>query len=87
MYAFGEQLAHYFNRVHTKSPDAPLGGAAAWSGRTLAGTDAWRVRLEPEHIRDSLRLDEAEVVEPASDQPKGVYWCTGHVFFPEEEPQ
>jgi tetratricopeptide (TPR) repeat protein len=43
-------------------------------------------RLEPEHIRETLRLDEAEVVEDASpDQPKGVYWCTSYAFYEETD--
>jgi tetratricopeptide (TPR) repeat protein len=40
-------------------------------------------RVEPEHIRDSLRLDEAEIVDAASDQPKGIYWCTSYAFYRE----
>ena len=40
-------------------------------------------RIEPEHIRASLRLDEAEIMEAASDQPKGVYWCTSYAFYRE----
>jgi tetratricopeptide (TPR) repeat protein len=40
-------------------------------------------RIEPEHIRDSLRLDEAQIVDAASDQPKGVYWCTSYAFYRE----
>lgn len=42
-------------------------------------------RVEPAHIRPSLRLDEAEVVDAASDQPKGVYWCTSYAFYRESE--
>ena len=40
-------------------------------------------RVEPEHIRDTLRLDEAEIVDAAPDQPKGVYWCTSYAFYQE----
>jgi tetratricopeptide (TPR) repeat protein len=42
-------------------------------------------RVEPEHIRDSLRLDEAEIVDAATDQPKGIYWCTSYAFYRETE--
>ncbi len=42
-------------------------------------------RVEPEHVRDSLRLDEAEIVDAAADQPKGVYWCTGYAFYRESD--
>lgn len=42
-------------------------------------------RVEPEHIRESLRLDEAEVVDAATDQPKGIYWCTSYAFYRETE--
>lgn len=42
-------------------------------------------RIEPEHIRESLRLDEAQVMDAASDQPKGVYWCTSYAFYRESD--
>lgn len=42
-------------------------------------------RLEPERIRPSLRLDEAEVIDAASDQPKGIYWCTDYAFYRESD--
>ena len=41
------------------------------------------LRVEPEHIRPSLRIDEADVIDAASDQPKGVYWCTRYAFYRE----
>jgi tetratricopeptide (TPR) repeat protein len=41
------------------------------------------LRVEPEHIRQSLRIDEADVIDAASDQPKGVYWCTRYAFYRE----
>jgi tetratricopeptide (TPR) repeat protein len=41
-------------------------------------------RVEPAMMRGSLRPDEVEVVEDASDQPKGVYWCSGHAFYQED---
>ncbi len=58
MYAFAEQLAHYFSRAHVRPLEAPLGGAAAWSGRELAGSDDWRVQLEPEEIQELRRAVE-----------------------------
>lgn len=42
-------------------------------------------RIEPEHIRESLRLDEAMIVDAAVDQPKGVYWCTSYAFYRESD--
>jgi tetratricopeptide (TPR) repeat protein len=42
-------------------------------------------RVEPEHIRPTLRLDEARIVDETPDQPKGVYWCTGYAFYQESE--
>lgn len=43
-------------------------------------------RLEPEEVRDTLRAEEVEIVsDDASDQPKGVYWCTGYAFYREGE--
>lgn len=41
-------------------------------------------RLEREEVRDTLRADEVEIVsDDASDQPKGVYWCSGYAFYRE----
>ena len=42
-------------------------------------------RVEPEHIRSTLRLDEAQIVDETPDQPKGVYWCTGYAFYQEND--
>ncbi|HYC91591.1 MAG TPA: tetratricopeptide repeat protein [Thermoanaerobaculia bacterium] len=43
-------------------------------------------RIEREDVRDTLRSDELEIVDPdASDQPKGVYWCSGYAFYEERE--
>lgn len=44
-------------------------------------------RMEPESIRTSIRIKDAEVLEDAPDRPKGVYWCSGCVVFPENEEQ
>ncbi|HEX6099976.1 MAG TPA: tetratricopeptide repeat protein [Thermoanaerobaculia bacterium] len=43
------------------------------------------LRVEPEHIRPTLRLDEAQVLDATPDQPKGVYWCTSYAFYQESE--
>jgi len=40
-------------------------------------------RVEPEHIRPTLRMDEAQIIDTMPDQPKGVYWCTGYAFYQE----
>lgn len=43
-------------------------------------------RLEPEEVRGTLRAEEIEIVSnEVSDQPKGVYWCTGYAFYREDE--
>jgi tetratricopeptide (TPR) repeat protein len=42
-------------------------------------------RIEPEAMRAGLRADEVEIVEDASDQPKGVYWCSNHAFYKEND--
>ena len=39
-------------------------------------------RLEPEEVRGTLTADDVEIVDDdASEQPKGVYWCSGHAFY------
>jgi tetratricopeptide (TPR) repeat protein len=43
------------------------------------------LRVEPEHIRGTLRMDEAQIVDTTPDQPKGVYWCTGYAFYQEND--
>ena len=40
-------------------------------------------RVEQEMFRDGLRATEIEMLDDASDQPKGVYWVSAHLFFPE----
>jgi hypothetical protein len=52
MKSFLEQLLHYFARPHTGPPSHAVGGPAAWLGRDLAGSDAWRERLAPEHVEE-----------------------------------
>jgi tetratricopeptide (TPR) repeat protein len=42
-------------------------------------------RIEQPSFREGMRVDEVEVVEDASDQPKGVYWCSAHVFYAEND--
>jgi tetratricopeptide (TPR) repeat protein len=43
-------------------------------------------RVEREETRDDLRADEVEVVDAeAGERPKGVYWCSGHAFYSEDE--
>jgi len=55
MYGFVEQVLHYFNRPHTAPPTVPLAGAAAWTGRELAGSSEWRVELSDEQVADLER--------------------------------
>jgi len=52
MYAFTEQLGHYFNRPHVGAATAPIGGAAAWTGSDLATESAWIVQLEQAHVAE-----------------------------------
>lgn len=43
-------------------------------------------RIEREEVRGTLRADEIEVIDDdASDQPKGIYWCSGHAFYQERD--
>lgn len=38
-------------------------------------------QFEPQEVRDSLRVNECEEVEPRPNGPKGVYWYAGHISF------
>jgi len=42
-------------------------------------------RVEQEIFRDGLRATEIEMLDDASDQPKGVYWVSAHLFFPQDD--
>ena len=42
-------------------------------------------RFEPEEVRSSLKITEAEVICDAPDQPKGIYSTSGYSFFPQKE--
>jgi hypothetical protein len=55
MYGFLEQLLHYFDRPHVAPPTAPVGGPAAWRGDALAGSDAWRERLDAAQVAELKR--------------------------------
>lgn len=44
-------------------------------------------RMEPEEVQHTLHIHAIEMLEYVPDQPKGIYWCTGRVFFPETEEQ
>jgi len=59
MYAFAEQLVHYFNRPHARMPTAPVGGAGAWRGCELAQTSEWRIQLGGDHVQELHRAVEA----------------------------
>lgn len=41
--------------------------------------------FEPEGVRDSLQIDDVEELESCPDELKGVYGCTGHVFYDPRE--
>ena len=55
MYGFLEQLLHYFDRPHVGPPSGPVGGPAAWRGADLAGSDAWRDRLDDAQVAELRR--------------------------------
>ena len=42
-------------------------------------------RIEPETVRNSLRADEVEVLDDASDQARGVAWCSPRAFYTETD--
>lgn len=44
-------------------------------------------RMEPEDVRATLSVHDVQILEHVPDQPKGVYWCSGRVFFPGQEAQ
>ena len=58
MYGFLEQLLHYFDRPHVAPATAPVGGPAAWRGDALAGSDAWRERLDAGQVAELKRAVE-----------------------------
>ncbi len=58
MYGFLEQLLHYFDRPHAAPPTGPVGGAAAWRGSELAGSDVWRERLDDAQVAELRRAVE-----------------------------
>jgi len=66
MYRFLEQLLHYFDRPHVGPPTGPVGGPAAWRGSELAGSDAWRERLDDAQIAE---LHRAVATARASERP------------------
>ena len=66
MYGFLEQLLHYFDRPHVGPPSGPVGGPAAWRGADLAGSDAWRDRLDDAQIDE---LQRAVATARASGRP------------------
>lgn len=41
--------------------------------------------FEDEEVREHLSINEAEVLEPRPEDPKGVYWRGGHVYYDEED--
>jgi tetratricopeptide (TPR) repeat protein len=65
--------------------DAPRGFIRTFEVVADDDDEALRLitRVEPEMMRNGLRARDVEVLDDASDQPKGVYWVSGHSFFPE----
>ena len=50
--SFLEQVLTYYDRPHSGVPAAPVGGAAAWRGDDLAGSDEWIITVEDAHRRE-----------------------------------
>ena len=42
-------------------------------------------RFEPAAVRETLRVEERETLEPCPDEPKGVYAAYDYSFFPGSE--
>lgn len=85
---YSANAKHYRVIIHGRDEDFDADGF--WRKYDVVADDEEEAmkyirRVEPEHIRDSLRLDEAEIVEAATDQPKGVYWCTSYAFYRESD--
>lgn len=87
--------ANYFRvLVHGRWPGFDEGDGPAdhgfWMKCDVVADDADEAlrfidRFEPPETRGSLRADEAETIRPAaSDEPKGVYWCSARAFYREE---
>lgn len=66
VYGFLEQLLHYFDRPHVGVPEEPVGGPAAWTGRELAASDAWRERLT---AAQAAELERAVATALATGRP------------------
>jgi hypothetical protein len=66
VYGFLEQLLHYFDRPHVTVPTRAVGGAAAWRGEDLAGSDVWRECLDAAQVAE---LHRAVAVARASGRP------------------
>ena len=47
-----QQTLHYLIRPHSRLPEWPVGGAAAWRGEELATTDGWRDTLTDDDVRE-----------------------------------
>ena len=45
---------------------------------------ALAARHQPELLRSALRIEECEALEPRPEDPKGVYWVSGLIFFPDD---
>ena len=85
---YSESAKHFRVIIHGR--DESFGADGFWRKYDVVANDEDEAmefirRVEPEHIRPTLRLDEAQVVEAAPDQPKGVYWCTSYAFYQEAD--
>lgn len=86
--AYSASAKHYRVIIHGR--DAGFDADGFWRKYDVVADDEDEAmtfirRIEPEHIRESLRLDEAQIVDAAADQPKGVYWCTSYAFYRETD--
>lgn len=66
--SYAEQSLHYFERPDEGVLDRPLDVPAAWRGREMAQSDAWRIRLSADHLEE---LDAALAIAKATGRPIG----------------
>ncbi|MDJ0786350.1 MAG: TauD/TfdA family dioxygenase [Myxococcota bacterium] len=64
--SYAEQAGHYFGRPHEQMAEGPIESPAAWTGKAMRQTDAWRVRLSDAQADE---LDTALATARASGKP------------------
>jgi hypothetical protein len=66
--SYGQQAGHYFDRPHQAPAREPLRTPAAWRGAEMAGSPAWRVRLDDAQIGE---LERALAAARSTRKPTG----------------